>query len=885
MKSKNTRLAGAFLRVALLGLFAVCCFAADTNTNSASTTAAPVSAPPLDVSEGMLAIPKTGLGKDYQFTASIIPQELAATSTGLAGKIVRFELFPDGVDMYESTKGLVVTEDLPARRLLATFPILRQDERQVVIDFNKGMRRVFTELWTSEGNLNLSQRDEVLEVPESRVFELRRDNDRLIIRQSVQVRNRERDSNLESRYELRYFLSPYQVASFESKEPEPTISRYVRFFETEGHIEANTGRVSARIARFDISHPVTFYYSANTPSNYVQAVKDGILYWNFALGKQLIKAEKAPEGVTAPDANYNIIQWVPWDNAGFAYADDLMDPITGQSEHGQAYITSVFAFLGRAEARILLRTMEEMSEPKKDDKKADFALRRALPFLGSGPSCEVNPVQFAQQMVTGLKEVLSSDELTDGAVLRVSQDYVREVVSHEVGHVLGLRHNFASSLAATLNEKELNDWFRLYIAGKPLDAYTNKITAGSVMDYNILKSAAFIGWRMRTVKEALPHDHASIGWGYFDSAEAREKKLFFGTDEDTQRYGDVRAFDYGDDPVVGAYSHMAQVIDLLPNDVIETFIRARAPRNPRDRMPLEQVNLSYNRYASQLAGSFADILSWFKADTRSLRVENKFEFIGDLNRKERLQAHWNYLTNQIEQLGGMDRAAFSFLHLDLKLEMKDKPTNIFVVERYNSSNLTAKLDRLLTNSNYATFVGLDDKKYNFTREERELIVQRGRKCFEEIEKEVIRQICRTLNNAPRNLDYEANGHISDDDALAKLDQRIIDLARLVITSEDETNRIDGKIDKMSISVPQFKFDHATRMEAARMLGSANGSYKGWADQARSDLNEALKKEVDSALGIDHYKDFKTTMLSRPLQEWYQEQQEILGQLPALPKGG
>ncbi len=100
----------------------------------------------------------------------------------------------------------------------------------------------------------------------------------------------------------------------------------------------------------------------------------------------------------------------------------------------------------------------------------------------------MDPVVFAQQMASGLKEVLASDALTDAAVLRVSQDYVREVVAHEVGHVLGLRHNFAGSLAATLTQKELDEWFRDYVAGKPLDAYTNKITSASVMDYNILKS-------------------------------------------------------------------------------------------------------------------------------------------------------------------------------------------------------------------------------------------------------------------------------------------------------------------------------------------------------------------------------------------------------------
>jgi Zn-dependent protease with chaperone function len=82
--------------------------------------------------------------------------------------------------------------------------------------------------------------------------------------------------------------------------------------------------------------------------------------------------------------------------------------------------------------------MEEMAEPKKDDKKKDLSLRRALPFFSSGPNCDMDPVVFAQQMAGGLKEVLASDELTDAAVLRVSQDYVREVVAHEVGHVLGL---------------------------------------------------------------------------------------------------------------------------------------------------------------------------------------------------------------------------------------------------------------------------------------------------------------------------------------------------------------------------------------------------------------------------------------------------------------
>ena len=92
-----------------------------------ASAANPPVAPQLQVADQFfIAIPKSGLGKDYLFSASMIPQGASPTSHGLAGKIVRFELFPDGVDMYESTKGLVVTADLPARRLLANFPIVRR---------------------------------------------------------------------------------------------------------------------------------------------------------------------------------------------------------------------------------------------------------------------------------------------------------------------------------------------------------------------------------------------------------------------------------------------------------------------------------------------------------------------------------------------------------------------------------------------------------------------------------------------------------------------------------------------------------------------------------------------------------------------------------------
>ncbi|HWY29579.1 MAG TPA: zinc-dependent metalloprotease [Candidatus Acidoferrum sp.] len=848
-----------------------------------ATAANPEIAPPLAVADQyMLAIPQSGFGKDYLFTASLIPQQQAATSRGLAGKIVRFEAYPDSVDMYESTQGLVVTEQLPARRLLASFPIVRRDGDQVVVDFNKGMRRVFTQGWTDGGLSGLADHNSTLEVPESRVFSVQTDGSQLVIRQSVQTRSREYDQDTEAQFEVRYFLSPYQPGNFAGKEPDKTDARYTRYFETEGQIEPGTGRISTRIARFDTNQPVAFYYSANTPPEYVQAVKDGILYWNGIFGREMVTAAKAPDGVTAPDAQYNLIQWVPWDRAGFAYADILLDPLNGESKHGQVYLTSAFSFSGKARARALLRAFQEIAAPKKDDKKG--AQKLSLPFLSSAECCESDPAAFAAQMANGLQAMLATDALDDAAALRASQDYVREVVAHEVGHILGLRHNFAGSLGATLTSKELDDWFNAYLSGRPLDSYTNKIASTSVMEYTVFKGAVFTGWLMRTVKQPMPHDHAAIAWGYFDNPEARTNKMLFASDEDVGIYGDVKRFDYGRDPVVSAYTDAAKIIDLLPNMIIETFISARAPQNPNDRVPLEQVPLEAPLVAGALANDLDDELQWFKSDTRSLRVENDFDYIGDLNRKARLAAHWKYLNTQIQTLGGVDRAVFSDLPDAFKLDLGDEPAGQEILQRLSSTNLTARLGQLLQSTNYLTFVGLDDKKYSFTEAERALILERGRKFFEALEKELVKQICKRLTNAPRDLGAEAGtgGTVSEDDITAKLEQRIIAIAGYVITTPSETNRIAGKVDKSEVSVPVFQYDQETRLAAAAMLGEKNGSFSGWADDAKSDLNKQLRKQVEDALNISHFKDFTVSLLSRPLRDWYQQQQAILAALPSAP---
>ena len=230
----------------------------------------------------------------------------------------------------------------------------------------------------------------------------------------------------------------------------------------------------------------------------------------------------------------------------------------------------------------------------------------------------------------------------------------------------------------------------------------------------------------------------------------------------------------------------------------------------------------------------------------------------------------------------MDRAAFSFLPLDLKLELKQEPAGVPVVQRLSATNLTARLEKLLDSANYKSFVGLDEKKYSFTKEERDLIVKRGRTFFDEMEKELIKQVCQRLEDAPRTLGVEATGAVAEDDIVSKLEQHIIEMAKLVITSRNETNLVQGKVDKGFVQVAAFRYDQDTRIAAAKALNEKTGSFKGWADDAKSGLNAELKGDVETALNLEHFKDFKVALLSRPLREWYQQQQDVLALLPTVP---
>jgi hypothetical protein len=155
---------------------------------------------------------------------------------------------------------------------------------------------------------------------------------------------------------------------------------------------------------------------------------------------------------------------------------------------------------------------------------------------------------------------------------------LKEVIMHEVGHTLGLRHNFKASSVYSIQEINTEEW-----KGRPQTA--------SVMDYNPININFDDGpvqgdWTMVTLG---PYDMWAIEYGYTSEkdlkpilARVAEDDLPYLTDEDTWGPDPLcRRFDYGKDPLDYAESQFrliqhlrTQLLDRVVDDG-ESWQKAR----------------------------------------------------------------------------------------------------------------------------------------------------------------------------------------------------------------------------------------------------------------------------------------------------------------------
>ncbi|HEX7182115.1 MAG TPA: zinc-dependent metalloprotease [Thermoanaerobaculia bacterium] len=250
--------------------------------------------------------------------------------------------------------------------------------------------------------------------------------------------------------------------------------------------------------------PIVYYIDRTVPERFRPWVKAGVEEWNRAFEaagfKDAIRAEPLPEDADPADLRYASIRWITSDQPQFgAVGPSIVDPRTGEILDADILIEATLAleyreiwrFMANPSAR-LHRLLNPSAAPFPGAETADFADTLA-----------------AQAMLLRL-DLAADGRIAPGepAPDEFIGQGIKWVTMHEVGHTLGLDHNFRASAATPFEKIHDREWTRQHGL------------ASSVMDYTPINIAPpgkedghFFDSRVG------PYDIWAISYGYTPDPE------------------------------------------------------------------------------------------------------------------------------------------------------------------------------------------------------------------------------------------------------------------------------------------------------------------------------------------------------------------------------
>lgn len=152
--------------------------------------------------------------------------------------------------------------------------------------------------------------------------------------------------------------------------------------------------------RSEAIEPIIYYLDRGTPEPIRSALLDGARWWNQAFEAigfvNAFQVKMLPKGADPLDVRYNVIQWVHRSTRGWSYGSSVSDPRTGEIIKGHVSLGSL---------RI----------------RQDFLIAQSL------------------------QAPYENNDEDDSFAMEMALARIRQLSAHEVGHTIGLAHNFAAS--------------------------------------------------------------------------------------------------------------------------------------------------------------------------------------------------------------------------------------------------------------------------------------------------------------------------------------------------------------------------------------------------------------------------------------------------------
>jgi hypothetical protein len=363
--------------------------------------------------------------------------------------------------------------------------------------------------------------------------------------------------------------------------------------------------------------PIVFWMENTTPVEWRDTIREAALRWNQAFAsagfKDALVVRMQPDNADwdAGDINYNVLRWTSSPNPPFGgYGPSFVNPRTGQILG--ADIMLEFSFLtNRLRAQRVFTEMGLASEP---------AWRAQTGFDAPRHWCEEQG--FAQQGFAFGQVALNLAAAQPEEIKALSREAVAKLILHEIGHTLGLNHNFRASTlhdAKNIHRREITSKTAL---------------TGSVMDY-MPANIAPIGQAQGEyyITKPGPYDHWAIEYGYSEALEdpAQEKKrlaalagrshepaLAFGNDAD-----DMRRAGKGIDPRVMTFDMSGDPIQYGIDrcELVKQRMQSLLEKLPAEGRSWQDVLAAYLTLSRESADALVSISRW----VGGVQVERAFK--------------------------------------------------------------------------------------------------------------------------------------------------------------------------------------------------------------------------------------------------------------------